>query len=444
MTKVVTIVGARPQFVKAAVVSGALARAGVDEVLVHTGQHFDAAMSDVFFQELGLATPRHHLGIGGLGHAAMTGRMLEAIERVLTEERPAWVLVYGDTNSTLAGALAASKLHIPVAHVEAGMRPFNRRMPEEINRVLTDHVSDLLLVTGEAPVRLLAAEGITRGVHVVGDVMLEAQRLFAAASARSGARARLAGTAPYALLTLHRAENTDDPERLRAIFAGLSRVAGRLTLILPLHPRTRGLADRYAVSLESFRLLEPVGYLEMQDLEAGAALILTDSGGVQKEAFFHGVPCVTLRDETEWTETFDLGWNVLAGPDPARIEAAATAFSEASAPARRHLSTAMATPATASQPSSRGLAEAPLLRRPRAVRVGDGRTATRTVGDRRQGHVAGSCLLHPGAHWTGPPAHPRDQAPDHGRGCRSRGPKHHRICRPAHHVARPLSPLPQL
>src|SRR5687767_14647826 len=211
---VFTVVGARPQFVKAAVVSRALSSARAEETLVHTGQHFDAQMSDVFFAELGLPPPARHLGIGGLSHGAMTGRMLEALEALLIERRPDVVLVYGDTNSTLAGALAAAKLHIPVAHVEAGMRSFDRRMPEEINRVLTDHLSSLLLVTGENPAKLLAAEGIENGVHVVGDVMLDALQVYREAAERTGARRRLGLSSGYALATLHRAENTDDEGRL--------------------------------------------------------------------------------------------------------------------------------------------------------------------------------------------------------------------------------------
>ena len=323
--KIVTIVGARPQFIKAAVVSAALAEAGANERIVHTGQHFDAAMSDIFFHELGLSPPAHHLGIGGLSHGAMTGRMLEAIESVLMAEQPEWVVVYGDTNSTLAGALAAAKLDLPVAHVEAGMRSFNRRMPEELNRVVTDHLATLHLATGDGPVRWLAAEGIHHGVHVVGDVMLDALRIYSGAAARTGTRERLGvSKARYGLVTLHRAENTDAPERLRDIARGLEAVGRQLPLLFPVHPRTRAALERSGVSLDPgcVRILEPVGYLDMLDLESGAALVLTDSGGVQKEAFFHGVPCVTLREETEWTETVELGWNVLASAADA-IEAAA-------------------------------------------------------------------------------------------------------------------------
>ncbi|MCG3174841.1 MAG: UDP-2,3-diacetamido-2,3-dideoxy-D-glucuronate 2-epimerase [Myxococcota bacterium] len=329
MTHVVSIVGARPQFIKAAVVSRALAAAGVRETLVHTGQHYDAAMSDVFFQELGLPPPAHHLGAGGLGHGAATGRMLEKIEAVLLETRPDWVLVYGDTNSTIAGALAAVKLHIPVAHVEAGMRSFNRRMPEEINRVLTDHAASLQLLTHEHPRKLLADEGITTGVHTVGDTMYDAALLFRPAAERSGARRRLGlEDGGYALATLHRAENTDDPARLRGIITGLTAVGAMIPVLLPLHPRTRKMLGELGLAFDPLRVrvIDPIGYLDMLDLERGARLILTDSGGVQKEALFNGVPCITMRDETEWVETVELGWNILVGADAVRIEAAARRF----------------------------------------------------------------------------------------------------------------------
>jgi UDP-GlcNAc3NAcA epimerase len=327
---VFTVVGARPQFVKAAVVSRALSSARAEETLVHTGQHFDAQMSDVFFAELGLPPPARHLGIGGLSHGAMTGRMLEALEALLIERRPDVVLVYGDTNSTLAGALAAAKLHIPVAHVEAGMRSFDRRMPEEINRVLTDHLSSLLLVTGENPAKLLAAEGIENGVHVVGDVMLDALQVYREAAERTGARRRLGLSSGYALATLHRAENTDDEGRLAEIVDALSELAAELPVVVPLHPRTKKALSRHGLAgrTQALTIIDPIGYLEMLDCECGARLILTDSGGVQKEAFWQGVPCVTLRDVTEWTETVEHGYNRLAGADRARILEHARAFLE--------------------------------------------------------------------------------------------------------------------
>jgi len=314
MPKVVTIVGARPQFVKAAAVSRAIRRTGgLHEVMVHTGQHFDANMSDIFFNELGIPAPAHHLGIGGGGHGAMTGRMLEGLETVLLNEAPEWVLVYGDTNSTLAGALAASKLHIPVVHVEAGLRSFNRRMPEEINRVLTDHIATLLLCPTETAVRNLAAEGITRGVHQVGDVMYDVTLHARSQAARtSGILERLGLAAgAYSLATVHRAENTDDAARLRAVVAHLEEVAAKRPVVLPLHPRTARVAREQGVALDALRVIEPVGYLDMAALLAGCVDVHTDSGGVQKEAYFHRKPCVTLRDETEWVETIAAGWNRL-------------------------------------------------------------------------------------------------------------------------------------
>lgn len=315
--KVLTAIGARPQFIKAAPVSRALAGAGISESLLHTGQHFDAQMSDVFFKELGIPAPERHLGIGGLGHGAMTGRMLEGIEQAILADRPDWVLVYGDTNSTLAGALAAVKLHVPVAHVEAGLRSFNLAMPEEVNRRLADHVCRLLFVPTQAGADNLRREGIEKGVHLVGDVMYDAALLFAAeARSQSGILARLQLEAKgYALATVHRAENTDVPGRLEAILEALGALARELPVVLPLHPRTRKiLAGRGLALPEGIRVIEPVGFLDMVMLEQGARVIATDSGGVQKEAFFYGVPCVTLRDETEWVELVEIGANRLAPP----------------------------------------------------------------------------------------------------------------------------------
>jgi UDP-GlcNAc3NAcA epimerase len=317
LTKVFTVLGARPQFIKAAVVSRALAAIGVAEALVHTGQHFDANMSDVFFSELEIPRPAHHLGIGGGSHGQNTGRMIEAVERVLVEERPDWVLVYGDTDSTLAGALAAVKLHIPVAHVEAGLRSFNRRMPEEINRVLTDHAASLLFAPTETAVRHLADEGISGDVvQRVGDVMFDAALFYGAKAETASSILTSLALRPksYALATIHRAENTDDPVRLRGILDGFAQFGG--DIVLPLHPRTRARLSSAGMSTPgNLRLIDPVGYLDMVMLEKNAGLIATDSGGVQKEAFFHRVPCVTLRDETEWTELVEAGWNRLAAPD---------------------------------------------------------------------------------------------------------------------------------
>ncbi|MBN1661659.1 MAG: UDP-N-acetylglucosamine 2-epimerase (non-hydrolyzing) [Anaerolineae bacterium] len=335
--KIVSVVGARPQFVKAAPVSRQL-RLAHREILVHTGQHYDANMSAVFFDELDIPPPDYHLGVGSGPHGAQTGAMIERIEQVLTTEVPDWVLVYGDTNSTLAGALAAAKLHVPVAHVEAGLRSYNRRMPEEINRLLADHVSSLLLCSSEVGVENLAAEGITNGVHVVGDVMADALQDAVRASNRSNVLDRLGlGEGGYFVATVHRAENTDDDARLRGIVEALIEVDR--PVVFPLHPRTRtrlaelGRAVEERLAGSRVQLVEPVGYLDMVTLERAARLILTDSGGVQKEAYWLGVPCVTLRDETEWVETVELGWNRLAGASTGRILDAVGSF--ASGPLNR-------------------------------------------------------------------------------------------------------------
>jgi len=318
---IMTVVGARPQFVKALPVSRALAAAGLHEILVHTGQHYDLTMSDVFFKTLGLAAPAHHLGIGSASQGAQVGRMLERLEQVIQQEQPRTVLVYGDTNSTLAATLAAVKLGVPVAHVEAGLRSFNRRMPEEINRVVTDHLATLCFAPTEAAVQNLAAEGITAGVHRVGDVMYDSIRIFreqvgeqaGAALARFDVASR-----GFALATVHRAENTDDPRRWQGILEGLRRVAATVgPVVWPVHPRARALLD--GASLPGVRLSEPLDYFEAQALVSHARVVLTDSGGLQKEAAFHGTPCVTLRDETEWVELLECRVNHLAGSDPATI-----------------------------------------------------------------------------------------------------------------------------
>lgn len=318
---IVTIVGARPQFIKAAAVSRAIrAHGGIREVIVHTGQHYDANMSDVFFEQMHIPRPDHHLEVGGGSHGQMTGRQLEKIESVLLKEKPDWVLVYGDTNSTIAGALAAAKLHIPVAHVEAGLRSFNRRMPEEINRVLTDHASDLLLVPTETGLRNLAAEGITGNkVRLVGDVMYDAAMFYKGmASVPDWFGSLSVERGSYVLCTIHRAENTDDLARLRGILQGLAEAG--LPVILPLHPRTKGMIDRTGIAVaDNIRVVPPVGYLEMVWLEMHCRVIATDSGGVQKEAYFHGKPCVTMRDETEWVELVQCGVNRLVGAVPNRI-----------------------------------------------------------------------------------------------------------------------------
>lgn len=321
MKKILTVLGARPQFIKASVVSRAIVETQeLSEVVVHTGQHFDANMADVFFSELGMAKPAYLLNIHGGTHGAMTGRMLEAVEQVLLQEKPDAVLVYGDTNSTLAGALAAAKLHIPVAHVEAGLRSFNMHMPEEINRILTDRISRWLFTPTAGAYQQLCREGfMPQQIITVGDVMLDValhhgNRVHAVV----GVMAQL-GLAEknYILVTIHRAENTDHLQRLSAIVDALIATAQHIPVVWPVHPRTRAVLQSFG-QLERLtqhvKLIGPVGYLDMVQLERYATVIATDSGGVQKEAFFHRVPCVTLRDETEWVELVESGWNRLASP----------------------------------------------------------------------------------------------------------------------------------
>jgi UDP-GlcNAc3NAcA epimerase len=323
--KVLTVVGARPQFVKAAAVSRVLRQAHT-EVIVHTGQHYDRAMSDLFFEELDIPRPDYELGVGSGGHGWQTGQMLIRLEEVLARERPDWTLVYGDTNSTLAGALAAAKLGVRVAHVEAGLRSFNRSMPEEHNRVLTDHCADLLFCPTEQAAQLLAREGITRGVKVVGDVMFDAALHFAArARMHSTILDRLGLTRKeFALATLHRPYNVDDPARLADALDAFARLG--MPVVFPVHPRTGArLEGRELPAADRLRLIDPVGYLDMLALEQDAALILTDSGGVQKEAYFFTTPCITLRPETEWVETVAAGWNRLAWGGPDAVLAAARA-----------------------------------------------------------------------------------------------------------------------
>jgi UDP-GlcNAc3NAcA epimerase len=326
--KIASIVGARPQFIKAAMVSHSLRRLpGVQELLIHTGQHYDPMLTDIFFTELELTRPTYNLDVRSGAHGAQTGRMLERLEEVLEREVPDWVVVYGDTNSTLAGALAAVKLHLRVAHVEAGLRSFDRRMPEEINRVLTDHASDLLLAPTAVAVRNLRQEGVPEHrVHLVGDVMYDAVREHTARALRVSTVLDRLGVQPrgYVLATIHRAGNTDDHQTIRAIFQGLLEVVKAVPVVLPLHPRTRkslrdaGMLDAVEHGL---RVVEPVGYLDMLVLEHHACLVATDSGGVQKEAFFQGVPCVTLRAETEWTELVAAGWNRLVPPSDGKVGA---------------------------------------------------------------------------------------------------------------------------
>jgi UDP-GlcNAc3NAcA epimerase len=316
--RILTVVGARPQFVKAAPISRAIAaRNGIREVLVHTGQHFDASMSQIFFDELGLEPPRLDLGIHGGGHGEMTAKMLAALERVVIEERPDLVLVSGDTNSSLAGALAAAKLDIPIAHLEAGLRSFYRRMPEEINRVLTDHLSTLLLCPTETAVVNLRREGIIDGVHNIGDVMYDAACFARAASQRSQILDKLGLVErSYALATVHRAESTENRAALAEIVEFLRRQARDRVIVFPVHPRTRMRIAEWRLDLGDILACEPFGYLDMHRLLRSAVAVFTDSGGLQKEAYFHKVPCVTLRSETEWVETIEAGWNRLwKGPD---------------------------------------------------------------------------------------------------------------------------------
>jgi UDP-GlcNAc3NAcA epimerase len=331
--KLVTIFGARPQFIKAAPVSRALRAAGLREIIIHTGQHYDDNMSALFFDELELPKPDYHLGVGPGTHGRQTGRMLEKIEAVLLKEKPDRVLVYGDTNSTLAGALAAAKLHIPLAHVEAGLRSFNRAMPEEVNRVLVDHLSDMLMCPSQSAVDNLIREGITLNLHLIGDVMYDAIQYY---RSRAGARSKILGAlglvpGKYILATVHRAENSDTPDRLEGIVSALNELARDEPVVFPIHPRTRRQLENAGllnppITSSNFKPIEPIGYLDMIRLEDCARMILTDSGGVQKEAYWLGVPCITLRDETEWVETVRSGWNVVAGAGKERILDVARSF----------------------------------------------------------------------------------------------------------------------
>jgi UDP-GlcNAc3NAcA epimerase len=336
--KICTVVGARPQFIKAATLSRAIARHNeadgartIAEKIVHTGQHYDANMSAVFFTELGIPDPAYHLGIGSGSHGQQTGRMLEEIEKILQQERPELMLVYGDTNSTLAGALAAAKLHIPIAHVEAGLRSFNRRMPEEVNRVIADHLSQLLFCPTDQSVANLAREGLSAGVLNVGDIMFDSVRHYRGEVERNPRALARLGISPRAfiLATVHRAENTDSADNLAAIFAAFGAIQARYPVVVALHPRTRQFLATHGIAVDGgVRLLEPLSYLEMIELESQARMILTDSGGVQKEAFFAGTPCLTLREETEWVETTASRANRLCGASAERIVEGFTLFEE--------------------------------------------------------------------------------------------------------------------
>ncbi len=347
MKRIITIVGARPQFVKAATLSREFVRAGIDEKIIHTGQHFDANMSEVFFEEMEIPQPAFRLDINGVSHGAMTGRMLEGIEKILIDEKPEGVLVYGDTNSTLAGALAAAKLHIPVFHVEAGLRSFNMQMPEEINRILTDRISSVLFCPTDAALKNLAAEGFVNThtasnggeyvpginskdatakgaipVQIVknGDVMQDAALYYAR---KANEKATVLNQLPvkrFVLATVHRQENTDEPANLKGIVEGLNAIHREVPVVLPLHPRTRNILQQSGLTID-FITIAPVGYFDMINLLQNCELVVTDSGGVQKEAFFFNKHCITLREQTEWVELVEKGFNQLAGSNPEAIQA---------------------------------------------------------------------------------------------------------------------------
>ena len=321
MKKIVTIVGARPQFVKASVVSRVIReRSDIEEVLVHTGQHYDVNMSDVFFTEMDIRMPDYNLNVNGLSHGAMTGQMLEKIEEVLIKEKPDWVLVYGDTDSTLAGALAACKLHIKLAHVEAGLRSFNMEMPEEINRILTDRVSSVLFCPTDKAVNNLQSEGFSSfncDIVRCGDVMYDAALYYQQKSVKP----QIDLPCKYILCTIHRAENTDNNEKLNGIFSALEKISNDIPVVMPIHPRTRGILEKNGYSFENSKIcfIDPVGYFEMIWLITNSEMIMTDSGGLQKEAYFFKKKCITLREQTEWVELLECGCNVLAGADSLKI-----------------------------------------------------------------------------------------------------------------------------
>lgn len=318
--KIITIVGARPQFIKAGALSREFLRhVDIEEIIVHTGQHFDENMSDVFFGQMSIPKPKYNLAVNNMGHGAMTGQMLEKIEKVLVQENPDWVLVYGDTNSTIAGALAAKKLHIKVAHVEAGLRSFNMAMPEEINRILTDRISDLLLCPTETAVDNLNNEGYKNldiSILKSGDVMQDAAIFYSKKEQAPNFRI----PEEFVLSTIHRAENTDNDKRLSSILSGLNFIAKSIPVILPLHPRTKNIINTASFDISNLTIVEPVGYLEMVYLLQRSKIVMTDSGGLQKEAFFFKKPCITLRDETEWVELVKGGFNTLVGANEKLIK----------------------------------------------------------------------------------------------------------------------------
>jgi UDP-GlcNAc3NAcA epimerase len=320
--KIVTVIGARPQFIKAAAVSREFSSdPSIEEIIVHTGQHFDANMSEIFFQELDIPAPHYNLSINGGSHGAMTGKMLEQIEEVVIKEKPDFLLVFGDTNSTLAGALAAKKLHCKVVHVEAGLRSYNIKMPEEVNRIVTDRISDILFCPTEQAVKNLQEEGFgafPARIVACGDVMCDAALYYAQKSDECSQIIHQLELKEFILCTLHRAENTDSPERLQEIISALNEIHGTVPIVVPLHPRTRKVTESLGIEIK-FRIIEPVGYLDMIQLIKSSVLVMTDSGGLQKEAFFFGKHCVTLRDETEWVELVNNGFNLLAGAKQERI-----------------------------------------------------------------------------------------------------------------------------
>jgi UDP-GlcNAc3NAcA epimerase len=324
--KVITIVGARPQFIKAAAVSRAFAQyPNIKEIIVHTGQHYDANMSEIFFEEMQIPKPGYNLNINGLGHGAMTGQMIEAIEKVLIAEKPDWLLVYGDTNSTLAGALAAKKLHIKVAHNEAGLRSYNMKMPEEINRILTDRISDVLFCPTQNAVDILKQEGFDNYPCTVlksGDVMQDAAMFYAQKSAEKSTIIQAENlNQPFALATLHREENTNDPAILKNLIEALNTINQTMQVVMPLHPRTRKIIAAQGLEVK-FKIIDPVGYFDMIELLKNSSIVLTDSGGLQKEAFFFQKQCITLREQTEWVELVEHGFNEITGSDPQKIQAA--------------------------------------------------------------------------------------------------------------------------
>ncbi len=328
MKRIITIVGARPQFIKAATLSRQFQLLGIEEKIVHTGQHFDINMSDVFFDEMEIPRPVFQLDIHGLTHGAMTGRMLEEIEKILLKEKPDGVLVYGDTNSTMAGALAASKLHIPLIHVEAGLRSYNMEMPEEITRILTDRISNFLFCPTDTAIKNLKKEGFDYfPVKIIknGDVMQDAAIYYTAKAEKKSNILNQIGLDKYIVGTIHRQENTDSPSNLRNIIAGLNEINNQIPLVVPIHPRTRNILAQQNIQCE-FKLIDPVGYFDMIMLLKNCELVVTDSGGIQKEAFFFGKHCITLREETEWVELVENGFNILAGSNPEKLKTAFELF----------------------------------------------------------------------------------------------------------------------